>query len=151
VSSASASSNYSIYLISQNLAVFVETDASAVTVGLARSQSAASFSNSSVSGNYGFDVTGITTAGGINIVGQLISNGSGSFTGIEDVNQAGNLSTSVGFSGTYSINSAGRATARLVEGGATLNFIFYVAGPSQILFVEVDPAEVVTGFANKQF
>jgi hypothetical protein len=151
VTSANGTSNYAFYLVSQNLLIFLETDTFSVTVGLADLQNGASFGNSSVSGSYGFDATGLTTAGGANIVGQLTSSGSGSFTGVEDANEAGTLSTALSFSGTYSISSSGRGTAQMIEGSTTSNFVIYVNGPSSIFLLETDPGEVITGFAAMQF
>ncbi len=151
VSSTAGTTSIAFYLISQNLAVFVETDSSAVAEGLARAQTGGPFSDLSASGHFGFDLVGVTTAGGINSVGQLVSNGSGNLTAVEDVNEAGTLATGVNFSGTYSVSSTGRATATLTSGGVTSNFVFYIASPAEVLFVETDPGEVITGFAAAQF
>jgi hypothetical protein len=151
VTSANGTSNYAFYLVSPKLLIFLETDTFSVTVGLADLQNGASFGNTSVSGSYGFDATGAITAGGANIVGQLASSGSGSFTGVEDANEAGTLSTGLSFSGTYSVSSTGRGTAQMTEGGTTSNFVIYVNGPSSIFLLETDPGEVITGFAGMQF
>jgi hypothetical protein len=150
VSSATLTSNYALYLISGDLVVFVETDSSAIAIGLAHLQSSGPFSNSSVSGNYGFDVTGTIIGGGINAVGQLTANGTGNFTGVEDVNESNVLTSAAPFLGTYSVSATGRATAQLTVGGTASNFVFYMASPSEIFFVELDAGEVVSGFANKQ-
>jgi hypothetical protein len=145
------SSSFAFYLISKNLVVFVETDSSTVAEGLVSSQTGAPFSNSSTSGHYGFSSVGVSSGGLYDSVGQLVSNGSGSLTATEDVNYAGNPVMGVGFSGTYAISPTGRGTAQLVGGGVTSNMVFYVVGPSEVLYLEVDPSEVLTGFAAKQF
>jgi len=151
LTSAAGTTNYAFYLVSPKLTIFVQTDSFAVTEGLAELQSGAPFANSSVFGSYGFDATGLTSTGGTNIVGQLVSGGSGSYTGVEDANEGTTLTPGLSFSGTYTISSTGRGTAQLVESGTTSSFVVYVISPSSFVLLEIDPSEVITGFANTQF
>jgi hypothetical protein len=152
VSSAAGTSSYAFYLVSPSLVVFVETDSFGETEGLANLQSGGPFSNSSVSGSFGFTSAGVVSSGGFDSVGRLTVSGSGSLTaGLEDTAQAGIVAPSVALSGTYSFAANGRGTAQLVGGGGTSNLIFYTFNPSVVDYLEIDSSEVITGFAAKQF
>src|SRR4029077_3924653 len=76
------------------------------------------FSNSSLNGQYAFEMSGEDLNGGlIARVGSFSANGSGTITAaVEDVNDAGNFSTVQFTGGTYSIGSDGRGTLTLTGG-----------------------------------
>jgi hypothetical protein len=154
--SVRGTSSYAFYLVSQNLVVFVETDSFGVTEGLANLQ-IGPYSVSSISGSLGFASFGVVTSGGFESVGRMTASGSGSLTtGVEDVAQAGTVVSGIALTGAYSLGSNGRGTALLTGGGGTSNLIFYVfasaAAPvPAFAYLEVDPSEVIAGFAAKQF
>jgi len=76
------------------------------------------FSNSSLKGQYAFEMSGEDLNGGlIARVGSFSANGSGTITAaVEDVNDAGMFSTVQFTGGTYSIGSDGRGTLTLTGG-----------------------------------
>jgi len=151
VTSAAGSSSFAFDMVSQDGAFLVETDATAVTLGTALSQKGSPFSTSSISGSFGFFLTGATVSGLTDIVGKLTANGSGGFTGTEDTNIGSTLTTATSITGTYSIGSNGRGTATITVSGTTSNFAFYVVDSSGVLIVGVDPNELLAGGAGKQF
>lgn len=160
VISTTGTSTYAFYFVSPSLVVFVETDSFAETEGLANLQIGASFSKASLSGSFGFTSFGVVSGGGFGSVGRITATGSGITAigpghltgGVEDVAQAGTVISGVALSSsTYSFTSNGRGTAQLTGGGGTANLIFYIFNSSIVDYLEVDPSEVVTGFAAKQF
>jgi hypothetical protein len=152
VISTTGTSTYAFYFVSPSLVVFVGTDASAAVAGLANLQSGAPFSNSSLSGSFAFASFGVASGGGFESIGRVAANGSGSLTGgVEDIAQGGTVVSDVAFSGSYSFASNGRGTVQLTGSGGTANLIFYIFNSSLIDYLEIDPSEVVTGFAAKQF
>jgi hypothetical protein len=139
-------------LASPTYGFFVGTDSFAVNSGDFLAQQGAPFSNSSVSGSYGFAIGGITTLGRINIVGQLGADGAGITTGTEEVNEAGALSSAVSLTGTYTISANGRGVATVTPtGGSPSNLRFYLASGSPIGIIGVDSTELLMGVARKQF
>ena len=76
------------------------------------------FSNSSLNGQYAFEMGGEDLNGGlIARVGSFTANGSGTITAaVEDVNDAGSFNTVQFTGGTYSIGSDGRGTLTLTGG-----------------------------------
>ncbi len=151
VTSGAGSSSFALYMVSQDRAFFVETDATAVTVGAAFSQKGSPFSNSSVSGSFGFFLSGAVGTSLTDIVGKFTANGSGGLTGTEDAHIGSTLTTAASITGTYSIGPNGRGTATITVSGTTSNFVFYVVDSSTVVFVGVDPNEVLVGAAGKQF
>lgn len=152
VTSTTGTSTYAFYFVSPSLVVFVETDSFAEVVGLANLQSGAPFSNSSLSGSFAFASFGVASGGGFESIGHVTANGSGSLTGgVEDIAQGGTVVSGVAFSGSYSFASNGRGTVQLTGSGGTANLIFYIFNSSVIDYLEIDPSEVVTGLAAKQF
>ncbi len=152
LTSSHGPSNYVFYLVSPTIAYFLETDNSTVITGTAEQQTPASFSTSSLQGNFDFllndDLNGSTA-----ISGQLFSDGSGNLSGTEDQNLFGGLTPNDPFSGAYSIDSTGRGTAAITDqsSNTTSNFHFYVLSGSEIRFVEIDSSSVLGGLGEKQF
>lgn len=78
----------------------------------------AACSNATLTGNYGFTLTGTDSAGSLaSSVGQLTADGQGNFTGIFANSTAGVISTNVALTGTYSVNKTCTGTATLTPSG----------------------------------
>jgi hypothetical protein len=135
--------------------LMLDTDITLVANGTAVPQSGAPFSNTSLSGGFGLNlsgVTGLNTIAGpneVDAIAQLTPN-SGSFTGAMDFNNFGLLSTSLTLTGNYSVSANGRATGTLHTSLGTFNIIFYVASGSRVLFIEPDVTQVSAGLLAAQ-
>jgi len=117
--------NFAYYVISTDKIVLVQTDRSPLLSGEIRSQNgpftAASFNGSSI-----FSMSGVHIEFGWEgepaAVGQIVSNGSGSVTGVIDgtIDDAqAQQAVNHAFTGSYSVNSGGRATLTLQLGSGS--------------------------------
>lgn len=110
----------------------------------------------SLSGTYGYSLTGYTTASGTSYLysdsGQIISDGNGNLTATSVTNLGGAFSNTTG-SGTYSITSQCSGTATITnESGNPSNYaIAVVQDGQQLLFLETDAGTTVTGLGQPQF
>ncbi|HLW55329.1 MAG TPA: hypothetical protein VKW06_21045 [Candidatus Angelobacter sp.] len=122
----------------------LDVDAGAIAAGgAALQQSGAPFSNGSINNGYGLNFTGILGPNSlspteIDAISQFNATGSGSLSGALDVNSFGALTSNLALNGSYSVSANGRGTASLRTSQGTINLIFYMAGSSQVLFVEMD-------------
>jgi hypothetical protein len=98
------------------------------TVTLAPAPTGA-FSNGSFNGQYAFAATGVNTSGFFALAGSLQADGNGNIvSGVEDINSAGSVFSSVPITGTYTVGADGRGTAVLnpttnVFNPITLDFV----------------------------
>lgn len=116
--------------------------------GTALQQSGGPFSNGSLNGGFGLNLTGVDLANGVEVDGiaQFNTTGTGTLSGAFDFNQGGVLSNSLALSGTYSISANGRGTGTLNPSSlGTFNVIYYVASGSRVLFMEPDASQVSVG------
>ena len=123
---------------------FMEQDASGIRgTGIMRKQTLASFAPQNFSGNYAFGFAGAdSSANRIGLAGVFHADGNSLFqNGNADVDDAGTLNTNLtGVSGTFLLAPNGRGTGTLSNlASATLNYAFYMASPSDVLFVGLDP------------
>jgi hypothetical protein len=141
--------------------VFMPSDGLSTGSGSFVKQNTASFSLPGVAGSYAFDLSGVDSAGnGESFVGQVVSNGSGTFTsGLLDDNDGGTLNngggTGASISGTYGID--GTNTSDLSGFGrgvftiaGTVTGVFYVVGPNQIKLMETTTGGTLLGDAFLQ-
>lgn len=93
-------------------------------------------------GNYAFQLAGIDSNNKrASYAGVLHADGIGNFSnGNVDTNDAGTVGTNItGAGGTFLVASNGRGQGAIsIPGQATLNFIFYMITPSDILFMGFD-------------
>jgi hypothetical protein len=84
--------------------------------------------------------------------GRFSANGAGQMTaGVEDINNAGVVSTNFAFTGTYNVASSGRGTATVTTpGGGTSQFSLYVISASKFVFVALDFVPAFVGVAEQQ-
>jgi hypothetical protein len=130
----------------------LETEATQVSSGVGVLSTGANSGNSVLQGNYALGLTGINIAAGTiqeDVVGQLVANGGGAFTGTVDVSNGG-AGTALQ-SSPYTVSTA--STATLKSGFANLDsisFNMYVVNSNQALFLENDSKGVLTGEIQKQ-
>lgn len=142
---------------------FVEVDASAVAHGVFYHQAASAATEASVKGSWAFGVQGakIRTGGVITrqaAAGYLTLNGAGKVTAGEldfssDKVSSGRIVNQylpqASITGTYKVAANGRGTLALElhQDGITqpANFVFYMAGPAQMLLLESDVADAQNG------
>lgn len=136
------------------------TDSSSTASGSFIKQNTGSFMLSGVSGNYGFDFSGVDPSGQPeSIVGEFAANGSGQVTGgIADDNDAGTINGGgagpLAISGSYSadgtnstdLSAFGRGTFAL----GSVTGVFYVVGPNQTKFMETTSGGTLAGDATLQ-
>ena len=146
--------NFAIYPSTVGIQL-LEIDNNTVISGTAFQQSG-SFSNSTISGRYGANVTGVVSNGittaEFDAVYQFTANGNGALTGAQDVNVGGTLSANLAFNGTATLDPNGRssATGRLNTAAGNLTVIYYAVNSSRILFIEVDTGAVAVGTFSQQ-
>ena len=143
LTSSAGTSNFVFYPTISGVQV-LEIDFTTLSLGTAFAQTG-TFSNSTVQGNYGLNLTGVTNAGELDSLAQFSANGSGTFNGALDINNTGALTSGLALSGNYTVGSNGRGTASLHSSFGTQNVIFYVANSSRVLFIGSDSNTVSVG------
>ena len=110
--------------------------------GIMRLQDTTAFSKSSVTGPYAFGLIGQAPSGKRRaFAGVFTADGAGNITGgTEDVNDAGTVTNSVSFTGTYTAPSStnGRATVTLTSEGSSSHQSAYVVAPNELLVISTD-------------
>jgi hypothetical protein len=97
---------------------------------------------STVKGNYALHLEGF---GPTVLEGQLLADGVSTFTGLEDLNQAGNVAIGVSASGSYSVVS-GRGTGTI--GGIPV--VLYPAGNSTTYVMSTNGNRMLEGSVELQ-
>jgi hypothetical protein len=116
--------------------------------GTALQQSGGPFSNGSLNGGFGLNLTGADLVAGAEVDGiaQFNTTGTGTLSGAFDFNDGGVLSNSLALNGTYSISSNGRGTGTLSPSSLpALTITYYVVSSSRALFMETDANQVSVG------
>jgi hypothetical protein len=110
--------------------------------GVIRLQDTTAFSQSSITGPYAFGFIGQAPSGKRRAVaGVFTADGAGNIAGgMEDVNDAGTVTNSVTFAGTYTAPSStnGRATVTLTSSGSSSHQSVYVVAPNELLVISTD-------------
>jgi hypothetical protein len=146
--------NLAIYPASNGTIQMVELDTNALTSGAALTQATGTtFSNSTFSGAYAINYTAATLAGEQDATGQIRSNGSGTLSGLLDLNNTGALQPSLAITGTNAaVAASGRGTATVQIGSVgTLNLVFYFASGTNAVFINSDHSPILVGTIQKQF
>ncbi len=99
----------------------------------------------SVSGNYALHLAGVTGNVSTVLDGQLLADGVGTFTGLEDFNQGGNVTVGASAGGSYSVAS-GRGSGTI--GGIPI--VFYPASSSTIYVMSTDGNRMLGGSLEAQ-
>lgn len=149
LNSSIGTTNFIIYP-TMNGVQMVQVDVGEASIGAALSQ-AGPFSNSTVSGTYGLNLSGVTSANNeIDSTAQFAADGAGRLTGAVDINNGGFLSSNLSLSGDYSIGASGRGTGTLNSVFGRQNVIFYAVNNTRVLFIEVDSNLVAVGEMDHQ-
>jgi hypothetical protein len=138
------------WMVSPSRAFFLVDDSGKVEDGTADLQQSSSFSNSSVSGNYGFVTDGYLPATGdtYDRVGLLTPDGSGNIGFEYILNLDGTASsTPVTLHGTYSVAGNGRMTGS--ASSLSSNLVFYLVSGSQAYFLQNDSGVEIDGSMSK--
>jgi hypothetical protein len=150
--------NFVFYMVSTSNAFVLETDGFQVTSGQLLAQSGVPFQASSLSGNFGFQVSGIAftftgSSAPIDKSGQFFSDGKSAISGTEDLNAPGFTpgSLTIGSGSTYTVNdAAGRGSINVVTQNGSTTLDFYFVSPSQIFLIGADPTQVTVGAGQSQ-
>ena len=142
---------FAYYVVDANHLKFVGTNTFPALGGEAFRQ-LGTFNNASVSGPFAFTLAGADllsrnpfAAGGV-----LTSNGAGNLAnGVEDINDAGFVSTNVPFTGTYTMVANGRGTMNLVTTAGNFTFAIYPS-TGGVLVLETDVRFLTSGTALQQ-
>jgi hypothetical protein len=145
------------YLTGPSQGFLIGSDA-AVTTGLLEQQSGGLFSDSSVSGGYTLSAFSTANNQVTNVLGQVLGNGAGGFTGVTDEvdppasgQEAGTVHLNQSFAGSTinTIAASGRGTLTTsLSAGFPTNAIFYVVSPGAFRMISSDsgsplPPEVI--------
>jgi len=133
------------YLFGSNFAFVVGTD-SKVTSGVLEPQSGAPFTNSSVANIYaGSTISPVLTAV-TNSVTDLIADGAGNITAIQNTSGPGGPGGPNNLTLTYSVDSTGRAVV-LTSSGARYGNL-YVVSPTKFILLPTGTAPALNVFAS---
>jgi len=146
---STGTTNFIIYPTTSGVQI-LQVDVGESNIGAAFSQ-VGPFSNSTVSGTYGLNLTGVTSANNeIDSSGQFTADGAGHLTGALDVNNGGGLTSNLSLSGNYSVASNGRGTATINSAFGPQNLILYTVSNGRVVFIEVDSNLVAVGEMDHQ-
>lgn len=146
---------YSFYVVSATDFALLSTDPAVTASGSITSQTAATYSNNSLSGPYVFLINGNSASQGFAQAGQFNPNGLGSLGSVtEDINIPGNLQSGLTTTGTYSFDTAvnGRGTLTLngQGAGAPPSYTFYMLSPHLVEFITSGSSFVGGGYIVMQ-
>lgn len=145
---------HAVFYPSTNGLLMLDIDTTVVASGTGVPQSGGPFSNTSISGAFGLNMTGVTglntaSPNEFDAIAQLTPN-NGSFSGAMDFNNFGALNNSLTLTGNYSLSANGRGTGTFQNSLGTFDIIFYAASGSKVLFIENDAATVSAGLMVTQ-
>lgn len=144
--------HFAYYVVDANHLKIVETDTASLALGGEAFRQTGPFSNASVSGSFAFTIAGadLLSGGPFAAGGVLTSNGAGTVTsGTEDFNDAGLITTNVGFTGSYTMAANGRGTLTLTTTAGIFTFVIYPSAGG-VLALETDIGFLTTGTALQQ-
>ena len=146
--STAANSNYVVWMVSPTRGLFLVNDSNTVQDGSLDLQQVSSFSNSTMSGQFGF------VMGGFDVgqtpkdrVGTLQWDGSGKLILNEFTNTAGSPSTAT-LSGHYAVSANGRTGSSISN--LSSNLIFYLVSGNDAYVVQNDSNVELSGTVSKQ-
>jgi hypothetical protein len=110
--------------------------------GVLLKQTTSAFSTSQITGSYAFGLLGIDShKNRFGLAGDFQADGAGHFSNglLDSDDSSSGPSSSVAFTGTYSVASNGRGLATITTARGTTNYSFYVVNAGELLAVEIDP------------
>jgi uncharacterized protein (TIGR03437 family) len=134
------------------------SESNEVIIGRAYRQSAQSgnaCSTASLSGSYGYLLSGVTSAYGGSLLfseaGSVVSDGAGGLTAIGFANAGGTTAMVTG-TGSYTVSSDCSGTVQVNDSNGSTNYVIAIAEDgSVILFMQTDAGWAVGGTAQPQF
>jgi hypothetical protein len=146
--STAANSNYIVWMVSPARGLFVVNDPNTVQDGSLDLQQVATFSNSTMNGQFGFIMDGFDVGSTPkDRVGTLQWDGTGKLTLNEFTNTAGTPSTAT-LSGNYSVSGNGRTGGSISN--LSSNLIFYLISGTDAYVVQNDSNVELNGTISKQ-
>jgi len=142
--------NFNIVIVDNGQQVlFIESDAGVAVSGSAKPQ-ATNCSTESISGPYGYAITGWTfdssgNGWGYAESGKVVADGRGGLSSVATASQQGTIASGTA-SGTYSVNDDCTGTVTF-SNGAHLNFVVVGAG-WEVDFIQTDNNTVISGSAS---
>jgi hypothetical protein len=109
--------------------------------GVLLKQTTSAFSLSAITGNYAFGFVGIDASQNrFGMAGSFVADGAGNFTGgvLDSDDSSSGVSSSVPFTGGYTVASNGRGTANIKTAQGTTGYSFYIVSATQLLVMETD-------------
>lgn len=135
------------WMVNPSRAFFLVNDSTKVEDGSLDAQSGASFSNSSLNGQFAFVMDGFNPSFFIGRVGTLRWDGAGGLSLREFANASGQISE-VFSTGTYSVSNNGRTTGSV--SGISNNFVFYLVSGNDGYILQNDSGTEINGVMDKQ-
>jgi hypothetical protein len=146
--STAANNNLAIWMISPTRGFFLVNDPNTVQEGTLDLQQTASFSNSTMSGQYALIMNGFDSGFAKDRVGTLQWDGSGKLVLNEFTNSNGTITVPIVLSGSYSVATNGRTTGSINT--LSNNLIFYLVSGSNAYVVQNDTGVQIDGTLSKQ-
>lgn len=109
--------------------------------GVLLKQTTSAFSLSAITGNYAFGFVGIDASENrFGMAGSFAADGAGNFTSgsLDSDDSSSGVSSSVPFTGGYTVASNGRGTANIKTAQGTTGYSFYIVSGTQLLVMETD-------------
>jgi hypothetical protein len=141
------------WMVSPSRGFLLITAANKVEDGTFDLQQTASFSNSSMNGQFAFAMDGfdLNTRAFLNRVGTLQWDGKSNLILNEAANSGSGAQTGIVLSGTYSVSGNGRTTGTINNLSLTNNdLIFYLISGNDAYLLENDPGTEISGTVSKQ-
>ena len=142
------------WMISPTRAYFLVNDPTKAAEASVVSQTATSFSNSTLNGQFGFfeDGLNLINPDTVDRVGTLQWDGKGNLTLNEFVNISGNTNTPGFLDGTYTINGneGGRATGVITGGSNPVNWTFYIISNTDAYLIGTNTQGQTSGAISLQ-
>lgn len=126
------------YMISQNKVFLLQTSGLEDMIGTAEPQTTASFSNSQFNGTYRIGPITMASPGADLSQGFLVANGSGTFTGTEDV--LGQDVLTLTFAGINSVDSSGRTTLTFTS-PETFHYVAYPVSSTRFVGISIESGD----------
>lgn len=146
--STAANNNLAIWMISPARGFFLVNDPNTVQEGALDLQQTASFSNSTMNGQYALIMNGFDGGFAKDRVGTLQWDGSGKLVLNEFTNANGTITVPIVLSGSYSVANNGRTTGSINT--LSNNLIFYLVSGSNAYVVQNDTGVQIDGTLSKQ-
>lgn len=145
-STANLTTSFVYYLVNSGKLVILVTNPGAVGSGTAELQTGAV--GGGLSGTYAFGSRGDDAFSlfGVATVGQFKAS-AGSISGVEDIAQDGNLSSSVSISACYSSQATGRVVVTNCSSLTPIQ-VFWMVTPSRAMFLDINNAVMQDGTAD---